>query len=70
MFINNAGGGLAGNKEVEEGTTVSQLFDKEVGGGKGTDNYTIKVNRDLTTGDYVLKEGDRVSVTPNKVDGA
>lgn len=69
MYINNDGGGFASNRDVEEGTTISKLFAKDFPDSDSS-NYLIRVNRQPTTGDYVLQEGDRVTVTPTKVEGA
>ena len=38
--------------------------------GKDFSNYRIRVNREPVVANYTLKEGDRVSFTPTKVDGA
>jgi hypothetical protein len=69
MFINNAGGGFADTIEVEEGLTVSSLFDRRMGGCE-PDDYLIRVNRQHSTADQLLQEGDRVSFTPVKIEGA
>ena len=68
LYINNDGSGYAGNLDVPQGTTVSQLFEQQIT-GKASD-YLIRVNRQPTTSDYVLQEGDRVSITPIKIEGA
>ena len=69
LVINNDGAGYADYLEVEEGTTVAQLFEKQVANPK-PENYLIRVNRLPTTGDQVLSTGDRVSFTPRKIEGA
>jgi sulfur carrier protein ThiS len=33
-------------------------------------DYLIRVNRQPVPRDYVLQEGDRVTITPTKVEGA
>lgn len=68
MYLNNDGGGFANEVEVDEGTTVSEFFNREIGGG--ADNYLIRVNRQTVNSGYVLIEGDRVTVTPTKIEGA
>ena len=68
LFINNDGGGFADHIEVEPGTTVAQLFEQQLPRSKPED-YLIRVNRLPTTSDQVLQEGDRVSMTPTKVQG-
>lgn len=69
LFINNDGGGFAAPLELSDGTTVGQLFSQRVPRGRPED-YLIRVNRQPTTADAVLTPGDRVSVTPLKIEGA
>jgi len=69
LVINNDGGGFADYVEVESGTTVQELFAKQVRSGKPRD-YLIRVNRQPTAQDQILQEGDRVSLTPTKIEGA
>jgi sulfur carrier protein ThiS len=38
--------------------------------GKDAGDYMIRVNRQPVPRDYVLREGDRISITPTKVEGA
>ena len=68
MYINNDGGGFADHIEIAEGTTVQHFFDDRVGGNPG--DYLIRVNRQPVARDQVLVEGDRVSFTPVKIEGA
>jgi hypothetical protein len=69
FFINNDGGGFADHIEVDDGTTVSQLFEDKMPGRKPAD-YLIRVNRLPAAADQVLQPGDRVSITPLKIEGA
>ncbi len=69
LVINNDGGGFADYLEVEEATTVQQLFAKQVDSAK-PENYLIRVNRQPVAEGQVLQEGDRVSFTPTKIEGA
>lgn len=69
FFINNDGGGFADTIEVTDGTSIAQLFEQRVPHGKPAD-YLIRVNRQPVAADQVLREGDRVSVTPTKIEGA
>jgi hypothetical protein len=69
FFINNDGGGFADTIEVAEGTSINQLFEQRLPHGKPAD-YLIRVNRQPVAADQVLQEGDRVSVTPTKIEGA
>lgn len=68
LFINNDGGGFADHLDVADGTTVKQLFDQKVKGRAA--DYLIRVNRQPTTSESVLQEGDRVTITPVKIEGA
>jgi sulfur carrier protein ThiS len=69
LFINNDGAGFADYIEVESGTTVRQLFQQQVPAGK-PENHLIRVNRQPVPADQALQEGDRVSITPTKIEGA
>ena len=69
FFINNQGAGFADHIEVEEGTTVSDLFAEKMPGRKA-DDFLIRVNRLPTPYDQVLQPGDRLSITPLKIEGA
>jgi hypothetical protein len=68
LFINNGGSGYADRIEIAEGTTIRALFDEKIS-GKPAD-YLIRVNRQPAAADQVLQEGDRVSITPTKIEGA
>ena len=69
LVINNDGGGFADYIEVADGITVAQLFEQKIESGKPR-NYLIRVNRQPCPADQVLKEGDRISITPTKIEGA
>ena len=69
LFINNDGAGFADHVEIADGTTVEQLFAQRVPHGKASD-YLIRVNRQPVPAGQVLQEGDRVSITPTKIEGA
>ena len=69
LWINNDGGGFADYLEIAENTTLEQFFAERVPHGKPED-YLIRVNRQPATADQVLQEGDRVSFTPVKIEGA
>ena len=69
FFVNNDGGGFADRIEIEPGTTVQALFDQQAP-GRDPEDYLIRVNRQPVCGDQVLQEGDRVSMTPTKIEGA
>lgn len=69
LFINNGGGGFAGYKEVKQGLTVQDFLAQEM---DTTDfgSYLIRVNRQPVAADQVLQEGDRVTCSPLKIEGA
>ncbi|MBB01552.1 MAG: hypothetical protein CMJ47_02790 [Planctomyces sp.] len=69
LFINNDGAGYADQIDISEGTTINHLFEERVPHGKPQD-YLIRVNRQPTTATYQLQPGDRVSMTPTKIEGA
>jgi sulfur carrier protein ThiS len=69
LWINNDGGGFADHIEVAEGITVAALFAQRMPSRKPED-FLIRVNRQPTSADQVLRDGDRVSITPTKIEGA
>ena len=69
FVINNHGAGFADTIEVAEGTTIKTLFEETVPGSSPKD-YLIRLNRGPVAADYVLEDGDRVSITPRKIEGA
>ena len=69
LYINNDGGGFADFVDVTEGTTVEQFFKDQMRGSK-PDDFLIRVNRQPVPREYILKEGDRVTITPTKIEGA
>jgi hypothetical protein len=69
FFINHHGGGFADYVEVAQGITVEQLFRDKVPGGK-PENYLIRVDRQPAGAGEVLRDGQRVSFTPTKIEGA
>tara|TARA_R100000789_G_scaffold28859_1_gene32309 strand:+ start:108 stop:395 length:288 start_codon:yes stop_codon:yes gene_type:complete len=69
LYINNDGGGFADYISIEPETTISHFVDQRLKHGLATD-YLIRVNRQPVSSDYTLQEGDRVSLTPTKIEGA
>ena len=69
LFINNLGSGFADYINVIDGMKVEEFFKDKMHGCK-EDDYLIRVNRQPVARDYVLREGDRITVTPLKIDGA
>ncbi len=69
LYINNDGAGFADYLNVAPGTTVQAFFAERIPGGRAQD-YLIRVNRLPVASDYVLQDGDRVTITPTKIEGA
>ena len=62
--------GFADYVEIAEGTTVAQLLRRTDSPRPAPQDYLIRVNRQPVPADQVLQEGDRVSLTPTKIEGA
>ena len=69
LWINNDGGGFADYVDVAAGITVEKFFHEKLP-GRQTEDYLIGVNRQPVAKDYVLQEGDRITMTPVKIEGA
>lgn len=69
LFINNSGAGFADYINVADGTTIEQFLAERLPHQKAGD-LLIRVNRQPVPRDAVLKEGDRISATPTKIEGA
>jgi hypothetical protein len=69
LYINNDGGGFADHVDISPQTTVEQFFAQRLPDRKASD-YLIRVNRLPVVKDYALQEGDRISITPTKIEGA
>ena len=69
LFINNEGGGFADYVDVADGATVEEFFGERIPGRK-PDDYLIHVNRQPVARDHALRENDRVTITPTKIEGA
>ena len=71
-LVSNDGQGLPVRVPVNEGTTLEQFLIVSFNGNP--DDFTIRVRADGTTvechRDYILKNGDRVSLAPSKIEGA
>ena len=69
LLINNDGAGFADYIDVQDNTSVQDLFNQRIGAAQES-NYLIRVNRLPVPRDQVLQEGDRISITPTKIEGA
>jgi len=66
--LNNEGAGFSRVVQVVAGSTVGDLVRTLVTSSPGS--HKIHLNKESTTEDQVLKDGDRLVVTPQKVAGA
>ena len=69
LWINNDGGGFADTVDVARGITVEKFFSEKLPDRTASD-FLIRVNRQPVCRDQVLQEGDRVTMTPTKIEGA
>ena len=69
LWINNDGGGFADYLQVDDGKTVEAFFHDQLP-DREPEDYLIRVNRQPVPKDHVLQEGDRITMTPTKIDGA
>jgi sulfur carrier protein ThiS len=69
LFISNAGAGLAERVSVIDGITLRQFIAQKMN-AQDPRNFQIRVNQQIATADQVLNHLDKVSVTPNKIQGA
>ena len=69
LLINNIGSGFADYVDVESGTTIETFLNEHLSEYKPAD-LLIRVNRLPVARDQVLQDGDRISATPTKIDGA
>lgn len=69
LFINNDGAGFADYVETPINSTIQEFFAQRMPERKPED-FLIRVNRQPVAQDYILQEGDRVSITPSKIEGA
>lgn len=69
LLINNDGAGFADHIDVADGMTVATLFAERIPYGTPAD-FLIRVNRLPAAANQVLQEGDRVSITATKIEGA
>lgn len=69
MYVNNDGGGFADTIEAPEGQTVGGFFSQHMP-DRSPKDFLIRINRMPATRDQLLKDGDRITVTPVKIEGA
>ena len=69
LFINNAGSGFADYIDAPPGITIEKFLTEHLPDYKPGD-LLIRVNRLPVARDQVLQEGDRISASPTKLQGA
>lgn len=69
LYVNNDGGGFADTLEIAADTTVAAFFAARLPEGRPAD-YLIRVNRQPVASKSLLRDGDRVTITPTKIEGA
>ena len=69
LYINNAGSGWADYIDITEGKSVEELFNEKMPECQA-DDFLIRVNRQPVARDQIIKEGDRITITPLKIEGA
>ena len=69
LFVNNDGGGFADYVEVSGSITVKEFFHQKLP-DRSPEDFLIRVNRQPVANDCRLKDGDRVTMTPTKIEGA
>lgn len=71
-LVTNDGAGLPVCIPVAEGTTLEKFLEVSFEGD--SDDFTIRIRANGTSveahRDYILQDGDRVSMAPTKIDGA
>jgi sulfur carrier protein ThiS len=68
-LVSNEGAGFADTVEVADNTTIGELFAQRMP-GQDASRFNIRVNGDNVQRNEVLCNGDRVTITPNKIAGA
>ena len=66
LYINNEGGGFPAKEPVNDGTTFGEFVSARI---SDTTRYRIRLNGGVAEHETVLNDGDRITVTPIKVDG-
>ena len=69
LWVNNDGGGFADYVDVREGMSVQEFFKQQLP-GRDPHDFHIRANRQPVARDGILQEGDRITMTPVKIQGA
>ena len=69
QYVNNDGGGFAGPVEIANGTTIESFFRAKMAGSDPA-AYKVRVNGARVGRGHILQEGEKVTITPAKIEGA
>lgn len=71
-LVTNDGAGLPSETSISEGTTLEKFLEVFFDGNP--EDFTVRVRANGATveshSDYMLQDGDRISVSPTKIEGA
>ena len=54
---------------IEKNETLKKFFDNQLP-GKKFDSFKVRVNREESSSDRILQEGQTVTITPKRIQGA
>jgi sulfur carrier protein ThiS len=70
LLVRNDGAGRAERITVRENITIGEFFRQQVRGGRGgPENYIIRINNATVTEDDIIRNNDKVTITPRKIAG-
>lgn len=69
IFVDNSGQGFVDNIVIPAGTTILN-FVKSKTNNADPSRFVIRVNRVRPEADYVIQDGDKVTISPQNVKGA
>lgn len=69
LFLNNDGEGFAKQIDIDGDTRLDKFLDQNIEDFDPS-NFVIRVNRQPAVSDYILQDGDRISASPRKIEGA
>ncbi len=67
FFTDNSGAGFSDNLEIDSNLTVEMFLSSR---GVDLKNFGVRVNRQPANMNYVIQDGDRVTLQPLKIAGA
>jgi len=69
LLVKNEGSGYSDYVRTRENITVGEFFSANMP-GKNASNYVIRVNNAPVAAEDLIRNGDKVAITPNKITGA